>query len=74
MRRGLTDERFFKGLGSVVLGGLVGSCLGAATFLTVEALIPNPSTADPGICQLLSGANGCSPETEHPPAAAGDLP
>ena len=63
----------FKGFGSVVLAGLAGSCLAAVSFFVIEALMPNPSTADPGMCQLLVGANGCSPETEHPPAAAGDL-
>ena len=28
---------FLKGVGSVALGGLVGSCLGAAAFLAIEA-------------------------------------
>ncbi len=64
----------FKGFGSVVLAGLAGSCLAAVSFFVIEALMPNPSTADPGMCQLLGGVNGCSPETEHPPAAAGDFP
>ena len=63
----------FKGFGGVVLAGFAGSCLAAASFLVIEALMANPSTADPGICQLLGGANGCSPETEHPPAAGGVL-
>ena len=37
---------FFKGLGSVVLGGLVGSCLGAAAFLSVEGLMHRKANAD----------------------------
>ena len=36
----------FKGFGSVVLAGLAGSCLAAASFLVIEALMPNPGCAN----------------------------
>ena len=40
---------FFKGFGSVVIGGFVGSCLAAASFLAIEALIPKSSEAHPQV-------------------------
>ena len=39
---------FFRGMGSVVLSGFVGSCLGAAAFLSVEALMPKQAFAESG--------------------------
>ena len=42
---------FYKGFGSVVLGGFVGSCLGAAAFLTVEALMPVMGSATPAMSE-----------------------
>ena len=40
---------FFKGFGSVVIGGFVGSCLAAASFLAIEAVIPQTSEAHPQV-------------------------
>ena len=42
---------FLKGVGSVALGGLVGSCLGAAAFLTAEALMPVTGSATPAMSE-----------------------
>ncbi|QNI95265.1 hypothetical protein SynA15127_02198 [Synechococcus sp. A15-127] len=52
---------FFKGFGSVVIGGFVGSCLAAASFLAIEALIPKSSEAHP------PGAN--PPACPRPPGS-----
>ena len=37
-----------KGLGRVCLGSLAGAALGAASFLTIEALMPKPAFAESG--------------------------
>ena len=60
----------FKGFGSVVLGGFLGSCLASATFLAIKALMPNPSTVDLASSNVLLGARGFSPKTEHSQVAA----
>ena len=60
----------FKGFGSVVLGGFLVSCLASATFLAIKALMPNPSTVDPASSNVLLGARGVSPKTEHSQVAA----
>ena len=40
---------FFKGFGSVVIGGFVGSCLAAASFLATEVLMPKSSETHPQV-------------------------
>ena len=47
-----------RGMGSVVLGGLVGSCLGAAAFLTVEALMPVTANAAERCKEYTHNGNG----------------
>ena len=48
---------FLKGLGSVALGGLVGSCLGAAAFLAIEAPLHIKALMPPTAEAQVDGGN-----------------